>query len=204
MTLRVATDIGGTFTDLVGVDAETGEVRIAKVSTTPRDLPQGVLDVIAAGEVEPAAIDELVHGTTVVINALTERTGAAPRWSRPAGFRDVLEIGRGNRPTCTTSSRASRRRSCRGATASRCASGSTATARVLVALDPASRAGRAACRARRHRGRRRVPAALLRPPGARAGALRAAARAAARRGGDRLRRRSRGSGASTSARARRC
>ena len=49
MTLRVATDIGGTFTDLVVVDSESGEVRIAKVSTTPRDLAQGVLDVIAAG-----------------------------------------------------------------------------------------------------------------------------------------------------------
>ena len=98
MTLRVATDIGGTFTDLVAVDSESGEVRIAKVSTTPRDLAQGVLDVIAAGEVEPSAIDELVHGTTVVINALTERTGARTALVTTSGFRDVLEIGRGNRP----------------------------------------------------------------------------------------------------------
>ena len=51
MTLRVATDIGGTFTDLVVVDAQSGDVRIAKVSTMPRDLAQGVLDVIAAGGV---------------------------------------------------------------------------------------------------------------------------------------------------------
>ena len=98
MTLRVATDIGGTFTDLVVVDAKTGEVRIAKVSTTPRDLAQGVLDVIAAGDVEPAEIEELVHGTTVVINALTERTGARTALVTTSGFRDVLEIGRGNRP----------------------------------------------------------------------------------------------------------
>ena len=98
MTLRVATDIGGTFTDLVVVDAGSGEVRIAKVPTTPSDLAQGVLDVIAAGEVEPAAIEELVHGTTVVINALTERTGARTALVTTSGFRDVLEIGRGNRP----------------------------------------------------------------------------------------------------------
>ncbi|HET6172487.1 MAG TPA: hydantoinase/oxoprolinase family protein [Gaiellales bacterium] len=98
MTLRVATDIGGTFTDLVVVDSESGDVRIAKVSTTPRDLAQGVLDVIAAGEVDPAGIEELVHGTTVVINALTERTGARTALVTTSGFRDVLEIGRGNRP----------------------------------------------------------------------------------------------------------
>jgi N-methylhydantoinase A len=98
MTLRVATDIGGTFTDLVAVDADSGEVRIAKVSTTPRDLAGGVLDVIAAGDVAPAEIAELVHGTTVVINALTERTGARTALVTTTGFRDVLEIGRGNRP----------------------------------------------------------------------------------------------------------
>jgi N-methylhydantoinase A len=98
MTLRVATDIGGTFTDLVVVDSESGDVRIAKVSTTPRELARGVLDVIAAGELEPSAIEELVHGTTVVINALTERSGARTALVTTSGFRDVLEIGRGNRP----------------------------------------------------------------------------------------------------------
>ncbi|MDP9258311.1 MAG: hydantoinase/oxoprolinase family protein [Actinomycetota bacterium] len=98
MTLRVATDIGGTFTDLVVVDSDSGEVRIAKVSTTPHDLARGVLDVIAAGDVEPAEIEELVHGTTVVINAFTERTGARTALVTTSGFRDVLEIGRGNRP----------------------------------------------------------------------------------------------------------
>jgi N-methylhydantoinase A len=98
MTLRVATDIGGTFTDLVVVDSESGDVQIAKVSTTPRELARGVLDVIAAGELEPSAIEELVHGTTVVINALTERSGARTALVTTSGFRDVLEIGRGNRP----------------------------------------------------------------------------------------------------------
>ena len=98
MTMRVATDIGGTFTDLVVIDEQTGEVRIAKVSTTPHDLAQGVLDVIAGSDVDPAEIEELVHGTTVVINALTERKGARTAFVTTAGFRDVLEIGRGNRP----------------------------------------------------------------------------------------------------------
>jgi N-methylhydantoinase A len=98
MTLRVATDIGGTFTDLVVVDSESGEVRIAKVSTTPHDLARGVLDIACSDHVEPAEIEELVHGTTVVINALTERTGARTALVTTSGFRDVLEIGRGNRP----------------------------------------------------------------------------------------------------------
>jgi N-methylhydantoinase A len=98
MTLRVATDIGGTFTDLVGFDEQTGELTIGKASTTPDDLPQGVLDAVAAAGVSPGDVAELVHGTTVVINALTERRGARTALVTTKGFRDVLEIGRGNRP----------------------------------------------------------------------------------------------------------
>ena len=95
---RVATDIGGTFTDLVWIDEETGELGIAKASTTPRDLAQGVLDTVARAGVSLAEVSEFVHGTTVVINALTERSGALTALVTTAGFRDVLEIGRGNRP----------------------------------------------------------------------------------------------------------
>jgi N-methylhydantoinase A len=57
-----------------------------------------VLDVLDADGVELAGIDYLVHGSTVVINALTERTGACTALVTTRGFRDVLEIGRGNRP----------------------------------------------------------------------------------------------------------
>ena len=97
-SLRVATDIGGTFTDLVWIDEVTGELGIAKASTTPRDLAQGVLDAVASAEISLADVTEFVHGTTVVINALTERNGARTALVTTAGFRDVLEIGRGNRP----------------------------------------------------------------------------------------------------------
>ena len=98
MTLRLATDIGGTFTDLVAFDEETGALTIGKASTTPDDLPQGILDAVAAANVAPEDVSELVHGTTVVINALTERRGARTALVTTQGFRDVLEIGRGNRP----------------------------------------------------------------------------------------------------------
>ncbi|WP_448956079.1 hydantoinase/oxoprolinase family protein [Labrys neptuniae] len=101
-TLRVATDVGGTFTDLVcfETDSATGEARIvtAKSDTTPPDFERGVLDVLAKGGVDPAAIAFFAHGTTVVINALTERKGVKVGLITTAGFRDSLEIARGNRP----------------------------------------------------------------------------------------------------------
>ena len=98
MTLRVATDIGGTFTDLVAFDEKSGALTVAKESTTPTDLPAGVVAAIAAADVPLEAVAELVHGTTVVINALTERSGARTALVTTEGFRDVLEIARGNRP----------------------------------------------------------------------------------------------------------
>jgi N-methylhydantoinase A len=98
MSLRTATDIGGTFTDLVAVDEQTGALIVGKAPTTPADLPRGVLDAVAAAGVSLEAVAELVHGTTVVINALTERRGARTALVTTKGFRDVLEIGRGNRP----------------------------------------------------------------------------------------------------------
>ena len=98
MSTRVATDIGGTFTDLVQLDDASGELTFAKSSTTPSDLAQGVLDVIDRGGVELADVASLSHGTTVVINTLTERTGARTGLVTTRGFRDVLQIARGNRP----------------------------------------------------------------------------------------------------------
>src|SRR5918998_5004246 len=99
---RVATDVGGTFTDLVYLrtDPDTGrqEIVTAKSDTTPPDFERGVLDVIAKGGVSAADIGFLVHGTTVVINALTERKGVKTALITTEGFRDSLEIARGNRP----------------------------------------------------------------------------------------------------------
>jgi len=95
--LRVATDIGGTFTDLVFVTPE-GEVVSGKSHTTPAQFEKGVMDVIAANDITPADFASFVHGTTIVINAITERKGARVGLITTAGFRDILEIGRGTRP----------------------------------------------------------------------------------------------------------
>lgn len=98
---RAATDVGGTFTDLVAVETLPGggvKVITAKTDTTPPDFEKGVLDVLAKGGLSPRDIGHLAHGTTVVINALTERKGVAVGLITTKGFRDTLEIARGNRP----------------------------------------------------------------------------------------------------------
>src|SRR5260221_8023212 len=95
--LRVATDIGGTFTDLVYV-TEAGEVGTAKTHTTPGQFEKGVMDVIKASQISPSEFATFVHGTTIVINAITERKGVKVGLLTTEGFRDVLEIGRGDRP----------------------------------------------------------------------------------------------------------
>lgn len=96
--MRVATDVGGTFTDLVYVDEETRRAGCAKVPSTPPDFHEGVLAALAASGAPAAEVADFVHGTTVVVNALLERTGARTALVTTRGFRDVLEIGRGNRP----------------------------------------------------------------------------------------------------------
>ncbi len=95
---RLATDIGGTFTDLVSFDEETGRLIAAKSLSTPRDLTQGVVETIRLSGIDPRAVAFFVHGGTTVINAITERKGAKTALVTTAGFRDVLEIARGNRP----------------------------------------------------------------------------------------------------------
>ncbi|MGP1355525.1 hydantoinase/oxoprolinase family protein [Roseicyclus sp.] len=98
---RVATDVGGTFTDLVAFEMRpdgTMEIVTAKSDTTPPDYEKGVLDVLAKGAIAPETVDFMAHGTTVVINALTERKGVKVGLVTTEGFRDVLEIARGNRP----------------------------------------------------------------------------------------------------------
>lgn len=99
---RVSTDVGGTFTDLVYFETNlnTGvqTVRTAKSDTTPPNFEQGVLNVLDKGGVDISTVDFFAHGTTVVINALTERKGARVGLITTKGFRDAIEIGRGNRP----------------------------------------------------------------------------------------------------------
>ena len=100
--IRVATDVGGTFTDLVcfETDTETGKHSIVtpKTDTTPPDFETGVLNVLTKGQVDPSEVDFLAHGTTVVINLITERKGVKVGLITTKGFRDSLEIARGNRP----------------------------------------------------------------------------------------------------------
>ena len=94
----LAVDIGGTFTDLIGFDDEAGAFLQAKSLTTPAELGQGVIDCIRQSGVRPAAVSELIHGSTIAINTLIERKGARTGLVVTRGTRDVYIIGRGNRP----------------------------------------------------------------------------------------------------------
>ena len=95
---RLGCDIGGTFTDFVLLNDQTGELTINKCLTTPKDpsdaVEQGIreLEVKVPGFVEK--MDEVIHGTTLVINSIIERKGARTGLITTKGFRDVLELGR--------------------------------------------------------------------------------------------------------------
>lgn len=95
---RIATDIGGTFTDIVWVDEESGDVRSDKASTTPADVVTGVMDAYQKTDLDPASVAMFVHGSTVATNALITRRGATTGLITTQGFRDSLEIRRIDRP----------------------------------------------------------------------------------------------------------
>jgi N-methylhydantoinase A len=95
--VRVSVDIGGTFTDAVAAWDDGREVA-AKALSTPGDLAAGVMTAVAGLGVEWAAVESFVHGTTAGLNAFLERRGARVALITTAGFRDVYEIGRANRP----------------------------------------------------------------------------------------------------------
>jgi N-methylhydantoinase A len=94
---RVAMDIGGTFTDVVTYDQETGTFAATKASTTPGNLSEGVLAGLDAVVDEPAGIDFLVHGTTQGLNAFLERRGVPVLLLGTAGVEDTYHIARGPR-----------------------------------------------------------------------------------------------------------
>ena len=96
--MRIASDIGGTFTDLVYFDETTGASGVTKVSTTPEAFERGVADTLTKSAIDTAGIRSFIHGSTVVINTLTERSGAKTGLITTKGFRDILEITRANRP----------------------------------------------------------------------------------------------------------
>ena len=95
---RLGCDIGGTFTDFVLVNDETGEFQINKCLTTPGDpsdaVEQGIRELLEQTPGFMPKIDEIIHGTTLVINAIIERKGAKTGLITTKGFRDVLELGR--------------------------------------------------------------------------------------------------------------
>ncbi|MHA1565179.1 MAG: hydantoinase/oxoprolinase family protein [Alphaproteobacteria bacterium] len=100
--IRLATDVGGTFTDLLGYDEQTGRIYSAKSLTTVEDQSRGVLtaigDAVENADLATERVSYFIHGGTTVINAITERKGVKTALVTTDGFRDVLEIGRGNRP----------------------------------------------------------------------------------------------------------
>jgi N-methylhydantoinase A len=95
--MRIAVDIGGTFTDLVAVD-DQGQIYRSKSLTTPDELARGIDDCVRIAKIDVAGANFFVHGSTVTINAVLERKGARTGLITTRGFRDVYEIGRGNRP----------------------------------------------------------------------------------------------------------
>jgi len=98
MPYAVAVDIGGTFTDLVAYDHDGHRVVYSKSPTTYGNFVAGILDCFAKVKLEPASAHFVNHGTTLVINSLIQRKGARTALVTTTGFRDVLEIARGNRP----------------------------------------------------------------------------------------------------------
>jgi len=98
MRYMVAADTGGTFTDVAVYDAEAGQVRYGKTLTNYGDLVEGALDGLKGTDVQLDKALLFKHGTTHVINTFIQRTGAKTALLATRGFRDTLEIGRGNRP----------------------------------------------------------------------------------------------------------
>ncbi len=98
MRYRIGADVGGTFTDLMVLDADTGDIHAFKTPTTPADPSEGLLAGIAeAAEhlgFELAAVGFILHGTTIATNAVLERKLPTGALIANKGFTDVLEIGR--------------------------------------------------------------------------------------------------------------
>jgi N-methylhydantoinase A len=94
----VGCDVGGTFTDLILYDEASGDVRYAKVPSTPDNQAEGVLMALRQAGIDARDIGLFIHGTTVTTNALLERKLARSGLITTKGFRDVLELGRRTRP----------------------------------------------------------------------------------------------------------
>src|SRR5579885_795148 len=97
-SLRLAADIGGTFTDIAAFDEKTGRLTFGKALSTPDHLVEGITAGVEKAGVTYADAGLFLHGSTVAINTILERTGARTALIITEGFRDIYEIGRINRP----------------------------------------------------------------------------------------------------------
>src|ERR1700694_673836 len=96
--LRLAADIGGTFTDIAVFDEKTGKLTFGKALSTPARLVDGINAGVAKAGSDYRSAGLFLHGSTIAINTILERTGAKPALLITEGFRDIYEIGRINRP----------------------------------------------------------------------------------------------------------
>jgi N-methylhydantoinase A len=96
--LRLAADIGGTFTDIAVFDERTGELTFGKALSTPHHLVEGIGAGVAKAGSDYRSAGLFLHGSTIAINTIIERTGAKTALLITEGFRDIYEIGRINRP----------------------------------------------------------------------------------------------------------
>jgi N-methylhydantoinase A len=97
-SIRLAADIGGTFTDIAVFDEASGQLTFGKALSTPHHLVEGISAGIAKAGSDYASARLFLHGSTVAINTILERTGAKTALVTTKGFRDIYEIGRINRP----------------------------------------------------------------------------------------------------------
>ena len=95
----IGVDVGGTFTDILALDETAGAVKVAKTPSTRGDQSVGFLEGILKVTDDLGQVATIIHGTTVATNALLERKGAKTGIITTAGFRDVLEMRRRDRPT---------------------------------------------------------------------------------------------------------
>jgi len=95
---RLSVDVGGTFTDFVLLDEDTGQVSYEKVPSLHAQLEGSFLQGIERLDADLREMIAIAHGTTVVINSILQKAGASVALITTKGFRDVLELGRGNRP----------------------------------------------------------------------------------------------------------
>src|SRR5580658_2929543 len=102
MSYRLGVDVGGTFTDLLLMEEQSGHIVRAKVLSTPKDPSRAVLagidKICAAAGIKAAEIGNLLHGTTIATNAILEGKGARVGLITTEGFRYTLQIARSHIP----------------------------------------------------------------------------------------------------------